>query len=257
MIPTPRADAIAGPVQRLCINLEKVFNPPQAFDPATLRRSFRIHCSDQITAVLGPKLDRIITETAPGVALHFTGIAEDPVAPIRGGNADLAIHTFQAIQPDLHRAKLFDDHLVCVVGRSSPLAEGRFTLARFANAGHVAVEPASSSDQNVDKTLAGYGLRRKVVRRVSSTLEALYLTGSSSHVTTVSACLGHALVPHLPILLLPTPIPLDATSSYSQIWHRRNEMDPAHSWLRHTIATVARELPPIKQHSALPPFRSP
>jgi len=254
MMPTPRAEAIRGPVQRLCINLEKVFNPPQAFDPATLRRTFRIHSSDHITSVIGPRLDSVVTRTAPGVSLHFTAIGDDPIGPIRRGNADIAIHTFKTIQPDLHRRKLLEDHLACAVSLNSAFIDGRFTLARYANAGHITVEPSSESDQNIDKMLAGYGLRRRVARKVSSTLEALYLTCTSDYVLTVSASMAQEMVKSLPIALLPTPIPLDSYSSYSQIWHRRNEMDAAHSWLRHTIAGVAHTLPRLKQSGGLPPL---
>ena len=216
-------------------------------------------CTVQIsvTAVIGPKLDDAVSRTAPGVGLHFIPTGDDPITPIRRGNADIAIHSFQAMQPDLHRHKLFEDHLVCAVSKDSPHVEGRFTLAHYANAGHIAVDPSTESDLNIEKMLAGYGLRRRVVRRVSNTMEALYLACTSGHVLTVSATMAQAMVATLPLALLPTPIPLDTYRSYSQIWHRRNEMDPAHSWLRHTLVGVANSLPKHTLPGGLPPYRSP
>src|SRR5919198_6206462 len=60
LVPTSRAEALAGPVHEALALVRGALGEPVAFDPAHDRRSFRVSCSDySVLMVIGPLVRRL------------------------------------------------------------------------------------------------------------------------------------------------------------------------------------------------------
>lgn len=71
--PTPRAEALIGPVRAAIEMVQRLTNRQQAFDPSVARRSFRICITDDSHVSLLPQLLRRVRKRAPACASKRCG----------------------------------------------------------------------------------------------------------------------------------------------------------------------------------------
>ena len=81
MAPTPRAEAIAGPIRKALNEVRFIVEQQLGFDPASSERTFRIFMSDVGQMVLLPKLLELIAREAPLVAIQTVQV---PPSRMRG-----------------------------------------------------------------------------------------------------------------------------------------------------------------------------
>jgi DNA-binding transcriptional LysR family regulator len=74
-----------------------------------------------------------------------------------------------------------------------------------------------------------------------SLLELPFLIQGTPLVATIPERLAKLLAPVLPLKVLALPFEL-TLSKELVIWHKRNEPDPGHAWLRDVFISVAREV---------------
>jgi DNA-binding transcriptional LysR family regulator len=101
LVPTPRAEALAAPVRALIADTERLLAPPGGFDPASLRRAFRVACTDHVSTVLLRVAEPRYRAEAPGVDLHEHPVAPDTLEQLRAGAIDVAIGVFPDAPPEV------------------------------------------------------------------------------------------------------------------------------------------------------------
>ncbi|HLM46693.1 MAG TPA: LysR substrate-binding domain-containing protein, partial [Myxococcaceae bacterium] len=243
LVLTPRATELAPQVRQLMEQLERILQPPSSFQPATLERTFQLLTTDHIEFVLLRRLDPLLRAQAPQVVLHSRPIGPDAVDELRAGRVDLAFGVFPELPEDIAQQELFKDRFVTLVREGHPVLKRPLTLKRFAELEHVLIAPRGTSTSRMDDLLAQHGLKRRVVRTLGTFLSAPFLVAQSDYVVTMSARIAEALVPLLGLRALEPPIPFEYT--LVQLWHRRQEADPAHAWLRQLCVRTASELPSL------------
>jgi DNA-binding transcriptional LysR family regulator len=177
----------------------------------------------------------------------------DPRSQVDRGTIDAAVGFFPDVVRQLAAAggesefvltPMYDCEYVCVMRRGHPLArKPALTLDDYANADHARVSFAGREHGFVDEALTRLGRKRRVVLIVN-------------HFATAADALRHAdLLAVFPRSYLPnrdslgmsidsTPgglvvraLPFDMPRiEIAMLWHRRDEREPAHRWLRETVA---------------------
>ena len=244
LVLTPRAVSLAPQVRQLMEQMERLLQPPEAFQPAKLERAFRLLTTDHIEFVLLRRLDPLLVAEAPRVVLHSRPIGPDAVEELRADRADVAFGVFPGLPDDIASEELFKDRFVTLVREGHPALARPLTLKRFAELEHVLVAPRGTPTSRVDTLLAEKGLKRRVVRTVGTFLAAPFLVAQSDYVVTMSARVAESLAPLLHLRVLESPVSYEYT--LTQIWHRRLDRDPAHAWFRGLTARVASELPRLR-----------
>ncbi len=242
MILTPRADALKARVRDVHEAAAAVLAAPAAFVPERLVRTFVVHASDNVLAVLGKALDDV-TAHAPGVTLRFRPNVPDDPLELREGRADLAIGIYGDLPPELRQRTLFTDRFVCAVRRDHPGVRGRLTLEQFLALPQVQVAPRGRPGGQLDDVLARHGVSRKVARAVPFFLSALLMVAESDAVVTVPERVARATASRLGLQLLDPPLPLQPYS-LSLLWHPRMDGDAPHRWLRECFVEAARRAAP-------------
>jgi len=246
MVPTPRAADLQARVHALATEALGVLAPAPVTEIAKLERMFRILSTDQLMTVIGPALDRKL-RAAPNVSLHVMPPHREESAQLRDGTIDLAIGVYDYapysdLPTDLRIQQLFDDHYVCVVREDHPTVGNSLTLAQYAELDHVQVAVRGPPGGYVDELLAKHGLKRRISRALPYFLAALQLISETDYVMTLSVMLVKRLAGKLPIKSVQPPRSLGLEPyQVSQLWHPRNNRDPAHRWLRDSIAEAARQ----------------
>jgi len=245
MVPTPRAADLRERVHAIASDALGVMQPAPSQDIRTLERTFRIKASDMILCVLGPELDRLAC-VAPGISFHVMPPQFEEPQLLRDGTIDLAIGVYDYapysdLPTDLRIQQLYVDHFVCVVRANHPSVGRSITIEQYCELPHVQVAPRGQPGGYVDEQLAKLGYRRHIARAVPFFIAALMLVAETDYILTISGQLARRLGGPLGVRIVQPPRSLALEPNHlSQLWHPRNDRDPAHRWLRETIVAAAR-----------------
>lgn len=240
MVLTPRAEALKPRVHTWVNEARQALARQQPFVAGDLERSFVVHATDYVLAVLGRVVDRILREEAPRVALRFVpNTPEDPAA-LRGGAADLAVGIYGDLPEEMRSRTLLTDRFVCVVREGHPTVKHRLSLQQFAALSHVQIAPRGKPGGYLDDALRAKGFTRNVARAVPYFVAALQLVADTDYVLTLSERLASKLGPGLRLRMLPPPLPLEPYA-LSLVWHPRFDGDQAHRFLREVFLRAASE----------------
>lgn len=242
MVATPRAMALAEPVRALLAQTRAVLADPDQFSPATLRRAFRVACTDHVSTVLLPSVERILSEEAPGVNTYVCPFLPDMTDELRTGTVCLAIGVFRSEPAEMRVRRLFEERFVTVARPDHPRIRGpELTLEAFLEEQHVQVAPGGSPEGPIDALLATRGLHRRVARTRPNFLSALWLVADSNLLLTTPRRVVSATATRLPMSLLPTPLPV-TEYHLSMVWHPRLDDVQEDLWFREVVLRAARAL---------------
>lgn len=240
LVPTPRAEALAGPVREALASLARSLARPEAFDPATARRTFTLATADYGAYVLLPPLMEQLAREAPGVDVWVRPIAESPAEQLARGEVDAVIAPKMRDPPAaLHARKLFEERFVGIARKGHPRLRRGVDLDTWTSLPHVFIAPRGTPGGVVDAALASVGRARRVSLAVPQFLLAPHVVLRTDLVGVLGARLAESLAETLPLHLFEPPVPLP-TFSMHLIWHARNHDDPAQRWLRARVVDAAR-----------------
>lgn len=234
MQPTARAEELLQPLREALESLERAVTPARPFNPAESEHTWRVAASDSSgSTILLPAMAAIRT-AAPATRLAVLDLVPSRIAKqAEQGEVDLAFHTGEGSPPGLRRHTLFTERYVLAGRVGHPRLRPQLTLAEFCELEHVIVSPDRGGFHGVtDEVLAKAGLKRKVVLSVPSFLFMMSVLAS----TDLVAMLPSRLVRHTDMLqVVASPVDVPAYDMV-MLWHERSHRDPAHQWLRETIA---------------------
>ncbi|MEM7158785.1 MAG: LysR family transcriptional regulator [Myxococcota bacterium] len=241
MVLTPRAHELRDRVRDAIATADRVFEDPEAFDPATMEQALTLSATDYVLLVLGQHLEAAVGNAAPGLELRVVPNATNDGELLRTGETDLAIGIYGDLPPELKTRPIITDRLVCVVRQDHPTVRQRLTLKQFARLEHIQIAPRGRPGGYVDELLAERGLQRRVTRAVPYFHVALEMVASSDRVLTVSERIARRSADTLRLRLLEPPLPLQPFA-LSLVWHPRRDGDRGHAWLRERLVQASTAL---------------
>lgn len=250
LAPTPYAEELSGRVHALTREALAVLRPTvRPLDLASLDRTFTIRAGEGFVELIAAPLVAAITKAAPHVRLRFVPKPDKDAQPLREGRIDLEIGVLGTAAPEVRTQLLLRDRYVGVARVGHPLLDAEVvTPKRYAACSHVVASRRGEFSEPVDDALAELGLKRTVCLVVPGYPDAMRIARCSELVAVVPRSgLGNALVTdHAAILGLESfELPVRTPEfNISAIWHPRLDADPAHRWLRDTIAAVCKSAYP-------------
>lgn len=241
MAPTARAAALAEPLRQALMTLSDVVASPQAFNPGTAQRMFRVMAADFAQFVLLPELLGTLAREAPGVDIWVvTGGMDDPDQALLAGEVDLVIgvpgrgRRLAGVQ----QRRLFAERFVCLARAGHPEIQGELTLEQYVALPHAFVAPRGRAGGIVDEVLAERGLARRVALAVPNFLVVPHVIVASDLIVTLGSRLAYAFAKTWQLQVLEPPIPVPGFH-VTLSWHERWQGDPGHTWIRSQITAGA------------------
>jgi DNA-binding transcriptional LysR family regulator len=242
MRPTPRALALIDPVRIALAQIADLVSRDATFDARTAERLFRIGLTDSAEALIGPALLAYLCEAAPGVRLRLSS-TEGLFDELDADQLDLGIAFGPLPEGQSHhkRRLLGTDAFLCMfnaerVGVSPPIS-----LEDYVRLPHVLTSLRKGERGIVDDALAKLGLRRTVALTTPRFMAVPFLVAGAPVVTTMHGRLARFFAGALGLSLSPAPVELPEAPA-TLVWHASYDHDPAHMWLRRTVAHVAAEV---------------
>jgi DNA-binding transcriptional LysR family regulator len=249
LVPTPHATELRDRVHQLTREVRTALSPHAShLDVASLERTFAIRAGEGFVERFSAPLVAAITAAAPHVRLRFAPKTDKDALPLRDGQIDLEIGVLGASAPEVRTRFLFRDAFIGAVRIGHPLLAGQMTPERYAACGHVVASRKGAFTGPVDDALEELGLRREIVAVVPGFPDAMRIARETDLVALVprSGLASPASVDPTVQGLVGFDLPVRTPPiAISAMWHPRMDADPAHRWLRDTVAAVC--------HAAAPP----
>jgi DNA-binding transcriptional LysR family regulator len=239
ILPTSRAEALAGPVKDLLASAQSLVTP-EAFDPATAETTIKICGSDYLQhAVISPLIEAI-RKVAPKIKVL---VAPRPAANTLAdlftrGEMDLCISAREVVLPDLTSRLLYRDRYICVARKKHPLKARRISVKQLCAFDHLLVDPIGESFSGaVDTILSKLDYHRRVAMAVPTFHLLFDILGSDDFIAFVPEGLLRKRRSDLKVFEINLPLPAIEVLA---TWHPRLNEDAQHKWLRELLVKVAK-----------------
>ncbi len=244
---TPRGLSLVEPVRDALLQIQATLGTQPSFDPATVERTFSLSIRDYIVPRVVPGVLKRIVNDAPRVRCVVEELAQSSLSRLEHGDTDVCIGLDN---PALFRLREFPDWLrtvelrvvrwVCVVCADHPHIRDELTMDAYLSSPHLTSRPQGASPANAD-LLARIGSPDLDVRATSHGMMQLpFMLPGTPLIATLpeSVALRFAPILGLRSFAPPREIP---DSRELLMWHKRNEADPGHAWLRGLFIDVSRQ----------------
>jgi len=238
MIPTPRAEQLAGPVRHAVEELQRALQEEE-FDPAKATRTFRIAVDNYSAIVLTAPLATQIARLAPNVTLEFQPSGTlDLVDLFDRGLLDLALGFFTQPPERFGHRELLGDCLIVLMRKDHPVASARrMTAEKFASLDHLDVSSTRYTLAFVESALTRHKLTRRIAVR-APLLSAGSMLSSSDLITVLPGRIAQALMRFYPLVSRDLPFESPAVKT-EMLWPRWLDSVPAHRWFRQMVERTA------------------
>lgn len=238
LIPTPRAEDLAGPVKLLLRETDALLSPV-AFDPARAEATFRVSASDYMQqAVVVPAVRRL-RRLSPG-----SRVAAMPRSPARlaeqlaRGEVDVCICARETVLPNMATSRLYLERYVCVGRKAHQLGEGFLPLDQLSNFDHLLVDPSGRSFLGpVDDALAKAGRARRVAVALPTFSDLFRLLSTADYLAFAPEKLVGPRKAEIKVFDTELEIP---EFEVVAMWHPRFDNEPRHAWLRELLLDVVK-----------------
>lgn len=243
---TARADALLDSVDRVCRDLEKVWQT-EDFAPRSLKREFVLASSDYAPILMVSRLSPRLVAEAPHVSMRFTEFEPTPTYSLSRG-MDFAVLPRMALDDHVASggafAPLFHDEFVPVVGSTHPLAGRTAEADEIDSFPHVVFSVGDNTARLGDGVEILSGRRPAKILALVRHFGALpHLVLSTHSVAVMPRQLAETMIgDSMPIVILAEPKPR-ARVQMCLAWSARHDGDPAHQWFRQLVIDVLAERP--------------
>jgi DNA-binding transcriptional LysR family regulator len=246
---SPLAAQLAEQVELACSAAERVFTTDADFDPATTTREFTLMMADYTIAVMGEQLSQQFERLAPGARLHLRlvreSLAVEAAETIRQIEGIVAPPMSPLMLPHVRSIELFRDRWVCVAAAGNRIVSGDSpTIEELAGVTWVAPylpEHGRPWAAPVSQQFAMLGIHPHAAIRVESYQAVPYLVAGTDRVALMQERLVCPLAERLDLKVMECP-GASETIVEALWWCDEFHDDPAHVWLRQTIARAASAL---------------
>ncbi|MGB6451159.1 MAG: LysR family transcriptional regulator [Steroidobacteraceae bacterium] len=245
---TPRGLSLVEPVREALLRIQATLGTQPTFDPTTVKRVFTVITTDEAVPRMVPAVLRRVAREAPGIQCHFEQISHTSLTRLEYGDADLCLcldllrlFGIRAYPDSLRVVELRPVRWVAAVCRDHPSVGDELTLEQYQALPHVFARPNGHTAPIEELVRRLLNLDIDVRATAQSLLELPFMLPGTPLVATLPDRVARLVAPVVPLKLL--ALPFDTLNSHEVLlWHKRNEPDPGHAWLRKLFIEVAREL---------------
>ncbi|MDO9414459.1 MAG: LysR substrate-binding domain-containing protein [Pseudolabrys sp.] len=259
MGPTARATAMAHDLRASVHTIMSTLGV-EPFDAMTSTRCFVIAANDHLTAVISQKLSVSMMAESPFMDIVIRPSTRlDLAEQIDLGRIDLALGRFAQVPSRFASRTLLVDEDVILMRKGHPASRRKLNLDDLAHYPLITVSVGGQEEGAVDGFILERGLarqsenfdRRALEEALSSigatpryrmTMSHSFAIPNLLHNTDMLSVMPSSLAGEMvsggSFVTRPTPYAVQP-STYSAVWHGRNDHDPAQAWLRGCVVKAS------------------
>jgi DNA-binding transcriptional LysR family regulator len=235
IVPTEHARTLAAPAQALLDSILGLTRPHH-FDPARARMTLTVAANDFQRDLLLPAFFARVQAAVASLTLRIVPSGAPSAALLREQGCDLLITPLPPSGTDILQKRLLTDRYICFydpAARPPPKDREEYLAAR-----HITVAHAEGDALDFDRRLEAKGITRDIAIRVAGFSGVAPFLRGSDMLATLPSLLRHSALQGM----ASQPVPLgDVTTDLPiyMAWHRRDQQDGRHIWLRAQLQAAA------------------
>src|SRR6202790_2489177 len=212
MAPTPRAEALSGPIRQALSEVRNAIEQQLGFDPSTSDRTFRIFMNDVGQMALLPRVLELIVKEAPSVNIQTVQIPTLRMRSVglESGDVDLAVGYFEEFDGSMHCQVLFEEHYTGMVRAGHPTIRDGLSFDQFIKTPHLVYQPSGgghgSQENFVDRAFWQAGVQRRRAQGPAHGLGIFALVSHTDLLVIVPTMLAQACANLVDVTILDLPI---------------------------------------------------
>jgi DNA-binding transcriptional LysR family regulator len=232
MVPTQKTENIIKDIQNALTLMQHSVNEPDTFDEKTTTRAFKLSLGDISEGRVLPYIMKEIDKNAKNISVgSYAYKRSDQVHALATNNLDFVVDPVIPASDEINSFKVFEDDFVAIHREGHPILEiENPTIDDILAQDHLHVSSRKRGLHLIDVELDKIGYRRKVALRCQHFLIAPTIIKSTDML--LFATRSFAKAHHLPFLEIPAEIP---SMEYFLIWHKSDEGDGGHIWMKELI----------------------
>jgi LysR family transcriptional regulator, nod-box dependent transcriptional activator len=243
---TPRGLALVEPVRAMLMHAQEVVGTYPVFDALTARRTFSMMTPDFVVPWLMPRVLQHLVQRAPTVHIQLESWCAAGPSRLQTGEIDLFVTLdsprilgLASYPESLCSIQLRPLRWVCIVASDHPEIKDELTREQFLSQPHIYVR-AQGDMHPIDETVRRH-LHLDLDIRVTAenVLEIPFMIPGTTLLALVPESLALQLTKCLSIRILQVPDGILPPRRIDLYWHRRNEPDLGHAWLRTVVRDAA------------------
>ncbi|MDJ0825951.1 MAG: LysR substrate-binding domain-containing protein [Rhodobacter sp.] len=161
MVPTARAQALAKTLPAVLNSIERTLAAPEAFDPASSTRAFRLAAPDFFSPLI-PKLLRRIGKEAPAIQVEVSALPVNGMSDLKQGRYDALIAPSFKRSDEL-RGTVLGSWPWVAFGRKNHPAFADWSLEAWARFPHLQIGSGVATGRGpIDRIVAPLGVTRRI-----------------------------------------------------------------------------------------------
>lgn len=246
--PTPRATALAVPVQQALGNIRTLVAPTAPFNPRESRATWRIGASDHAFVASLLSAVRTLQDCAPKVNLRILPAnRHSALESFDRGQLDFALGSYPDVPARIDRHTLFDDRYLGVVRAGHPLLDQDLSrIETIAAAQFAMVSMRGDAEGPFDEVLAALGLARRVMLTVPHFFVLPFVLAESELVALLPEKVAVKMAQHVGLQSFELPVQVPPLATHL-LCVRARRGEPALEWMRGVLIKAAA--PPANEAS--------
>ena len=233
---TARARALQAPVESVMDEL-KSLTDEREFDPRVEDMEFTIACNDFPLQLIFPKLLDQVSAEGIDLRLRFIPSGIPKVSILRASRFRMLITPTPPDDPDLERVILIRSKME--IFYDSNVRKAPRTWKQYAASNHAEVRFSDTESSIMASPSINVSKMRSPVVSVPNFGSLTAMIKGSDRITTQIGAMKLGLLKELDSAALPFKT---ETLNLYLMWHRRENTDPAHQWLRQKIVETAKSV---------------
>ncbi len=235
-----RGLALRAPLREALLQLHRVAQTQESFDPSRGAHQFRMLMPDYGDMVLVPPLMRRLSEKAPQSSLHcLQDGGLDWLAA--SAQADVLIGRFDQAPQSAHQRDLWEEDFVLIASARHPrLGQQAPDLEAYLAESHIQVRLTGLGRGQVDQWLHERGHSRHIACTFAQFSSAGRLVAQSDLICTLPRRVAQALAVDHDLSLHQLPLALPSFQ-VRMLWSPALHHEARHRWFREEIITALRE----------------
>lgn len=239
MVPTPKAQALAGPIMDALTQIQQTLQSAPPFDPLSSQRIFRIAFMQYGEISLLPNLLGQLGGTSNSISIE--SVSEDhhnPLDRVREFEIDFCFDVEPPKDERLQASLCGQEEWVVIASRQHPRLRQQITPAEYFNERHIVLALHGQRKQLVQQTMQALGGKRKILAEAQQYIAIPSLVMQSEGIATVPKKLVDYPLYRDGLRILEMPLQLPHTAYYL-IWHKAMDKDQGHQWMKQRILEAA------------------
>lgn len=241
MVPTTLGASLVQPVRNMLLQADAMLHTRPSFDPRAAQRHFTFMLSDFVATVLMSRFVPLLQAAAPHITLELVPHSPVPWESLDRGEVDFLIMPANFVHDSHPSSILFRDDFSCIVWDKNELSGDTVTMDQYLSMGHVINRIGRTRAPTFDEWFfKNFGHARRVeIITMDFNSVPQFVIGTPRIATMHTHLAGH-YARFLPIRLLRPEFELPILEEAIQ-WNRFHDADPAVTWMREMLASVASQ----------------